>query len=95
MSTTTNARKIKLALTAGLINSNLSGNALQAVMDIMNSFAAEVGSLLDHLPGRRAKLGQDMIKETYIVRYERMTISIDLISNLRAKIQTIQGFQIS
>lgn len=95
MNSTANARKIKLALTAGLINRNISGNALQAVMDVMSSFAADVGNLLGFLPGRKAALGQDMIKETYIVKYEHLTISVDLISNLRAKIQTIQGFQIS
>lgn len=88
-----NTHKIKLALTAGLINKNTSGNALNAVKDLMTSLADEVGHFLGLRSMGNIKLGNG-IRESYTLNYENCTLNIDLISHPQVNRQTIQRFQL-
>lgn len=88
-----NTRKIKLALTAGLINRNTNGNALHAVKDLMTSFVDEAGHFLGLKPISNSKVG-NAIKERYTLNYENCTLNIDLVSHPQMNRQTIQRFQL-
>jgi hypothetical protein len=88
-----NTRKMKLALTAGLINQHTSGNALQAVKDLMNNFADEAGRFLGLSRERAIKLGAQTVQHTVALRYEHCTLQVDLISHPHR--QTIQQFRLS
>ena len=88
-----NTRKIKLALTAGLINKNTNGNALVAVKDLMNVFADEVGRFIGLQPVANRRIG-NAVRETYMLNYENCTLNVDLLSLPQAKRQTIQRFQL-
>ena len=89
-----NARQIKLALTAGLINRNHTENALLAVKEVMKTFAEDAGRFLGLASLGKAQINRDVVKETFKLQYEHLTINIDLISNLKAKIETVQRFQL-
>ena len=88
-----NTRKIKLALTAGLINQNTNGNALNAVKDLMTSFADEVGHFLGLKPISNSRMG-NAVRERYALNYEHCTLNIDLVSHPQVNRQTIQRFQL-
>ena len=88
-----NTRKIKLALTAGLINKNTNGNALMAVKDLMGAFADEVGRFMGLKPIGNSRIG-NAIRETYTLSYENCTLNVDLVSHPQANRQTIQRFQL-
>lgn len=88
-----NTRKIKLALTAGLINKNTSGNALSAVKDLMNSFADEAGRFLGLRSMGNSKMG-NAIRERYALNYENCTLNVDLVSHPQLNRQTVQRFQL-
>ena len=90
-----NSRKIKLALTVGLLNSgSQQQNALQAIKDLMSSFKDEVGNFLGQARLKNARLNRDHIVETYAIRFERCTLNVDLIRNLATKTQVVQGFRL-
>lgn len=89
-----NTRKIKLALTAGLINRNTNGNALQAVTELMTNFADEVGAFLGLTPVGHSSLDRNAIRERYALQYENCTLNVELVSNPKAQRQTIQRFQL-
>ncbi|MEL6661100.1 MAG: hypothetical protein AAFP77_26710 [Bacteroidota bacterium] len=88
-----NTRKIKLALTAGLINKNTNGNALDAVTDLMNAFANEVGRFMGLKPLGNARIG-NAVRESYALNYENCTLNVEVVSHPQAKRQTIQRFQL-
>lgn len=89
-----NTRKIKLALTAGLINQNTQGDALISVKELMHRFADEAGHFIGLVPQGRANLDQQTVRETYDLRYEHCTLNVDLVSHPLADRQTVQRFQI-
>lgn len=89
-----NTRKIKLALTAGLINRNTNGNALQAVTDLMTNFADEVGAFLGLTTVGHSSLDHNAIRERYALQYENCTLNVELVSHPKAQRQTIQRFQL-
>lgn len=87
-----NTRKLKLALTAGLINHNTNGNALSAVKDLMSNFADEAGRFLGLVPGRKQRLDDQAFRQNYALRYENCTLSVELVSHPHR--QSIQRFQL-
>ncbi len=88
-----NTRKIKLALTAGLINKNVSGNALQAVEELMTSFADEVGAFMGLKPVGHSSLDRNSIRERYALQYENGTLNVEVISHPGVNRQSVQRFQ--
>ncbi|MCB0565634.1 MAG: hypothetical protein KDD01_14785 [Phaeodactylibacter sp.] len=87
-----NIRKIKLALTVGLMNSNQS-NTLNAIKDLMLSFQ-EVGAFLGLTVTGNKRLNPALIKETYAIQFENCTVDVDLVSNPMTHSQAVQGFQL-
>jgi hypothetical protein len=75
-----NARQIKLALTAGLLNDQPNGNLLQTILEVMSGFAQEAGDFLGLRRNEQAAFGA-LTHESYDLRYERATISLELVSN--------------
>ena len=88
-----NTRKIKLALTAGLINKSTGNNALAAVKDLMNNFADDAGRFIGLTPLSNRTMGAT-VKERYALRYEHCTLNVDLLSYPQANHQMVQGFQL-
>ena len=89
-----NTRKIKLALTAGLINKNTDGNALHAVQSLMNNFGDEAGHFLGLRALGSGKLG-NAVRERYALNYENCTLNVDLVCHPQLNRQTVQRFQLT
>lgn len=88
-----NARKIKLALTAGLINKSSKDDALTDIKDLMRGFAEDVG----HFVGLRSLSNRafgSSVQERYALQYENCTLDIDLISYPKVNQQVIQNFKV-
>ncbi len=90
---TMNSRKIKFALSAGLLN-DASGNALLAAQDLMASFKDEVGAFLGLSQLKREPLNENHIRERYALKYERCTVDLDLVSNSVTNSRQVQRFQL-
>lgn len=88
-----NVRKIKLALTVGLMNTP-TGNALQQIKDLMQGFRDDVGAFLGLQEVNRAALNQNHEEYRYALRFERCTVDLDLIANPNTKTQIIRRFDL-
>lgn len=87
-----NIRQIKLALTVGLINSNVQNNAIQVVKELMAGFK-EVGAFLGLTIINKESLNQNHIKKTYALQFENCRLDVDLVSNPTTKNQYVHGFK--
>ncbi len=87
-----NIRKIKLALTVGLMNSN-PNNVIGAVKDLMLGFK-EVGAFLGSTVVGNVRLNPALVKKRYAIRFENCTLDVDLVSNPITQSQSVQGFQL-
>ena len=88
-----NIRKIKLALTVGLINSGRQGNGLALVKELMAGFQ-EAGRFLGLTRLQNNRLNAAHVRETYAIRYENCTLNVELVSNDETQRQYVQGFRI-
>ena len=89
-----NNRRIKLALTVGLMNAQKSNNQLGFIRDLMMDFV-EVGSYRGSRMLNNAKVNPSNTKQTYAVQFDNCTVNVDLISNSQTQNQYIQSFQIN
>ncbi len=89
-----NSRKIKLALTVGLMNAEASNNAIHFVKEVMQGFQ-EVGAFLGLALKDKAELNTNHIRQTYAVQFENCTVNLDLVSNPHTHYQYVQGFQLN
>ena len=88
-----NSRKIKIALTVGLLN-NESNNVLQAIKELMLGFQEEVGNFLGLSMVNRSRLNSEHILQTYAIQFERCRLDVDLVSNPHTRTEVVQGFQL-
>lgn len=88
-----NTRKIKLALTVGLMNNDPGNNALNLVRELMLGFQ-EVGSFLGLSLKGKSRLDTSHFKQTYALQFENCTLDLDLVQNPRTNSQYVQGFQL-
>lgn len=88
-----NNRKIKLALTVGLINSENNRNVLDFIKNLMLGFK-EVGAYLGLAMIDNHQLNNSHIKRTYAIRFENCRLDVDLVSNSQTKSQIVQSFQL-
>ncbi len=88
-----NTRKIKLALTVGLVNTP-AGNVLQVIKEQMQNFSDEVGRLVNIVQVKIAPLDPHHNNETYDLQFERCRLTVDLISNADTQTQVVHKFQI-
>lgn len=89
-----NTQKIKMALTAGLINQANGGATLHTIKNLMNNFAGEVGNFLGLTQLRNASLNPHATYETYALQYEKCTLNVELVSQPQSRVQTVQRFQL-
>lgn len=89
-----NSRKIKLALTVGLMNAEASNNAIYFVKEVMQGFQ-EVGAFLGSVLKDKSTLNSNHIRQTYAVQFENCTVNVDLVSNPNTQYQYVQGFQLN
>jgi hypothetical protein len=89
-----NSRKIKLALTVGLMNAGSSGNPLQFAKEILSGIQ-EVGSFLGLAVKNKSRLNAFHERQTYALQYENCTVDLDLVSNPVTHYQYVQGFQVN
>ena len=88
-----NNRKIKLALTIGLMNSEKGINPIGFIRELMLGFK-EVGKYIGMKMVKNAKLNTNNFLQTYAFQFENCTLSVDLVSNPKAKFQHVQSFNI-
>lgn len=88
-----NTRKIKLALTAGLINKSTGSNALASVKDLMSNFVDDAGSFIGLTSLSNRTMGTT-VKQRYALQYEKCILNVDLVSFPKANHQMVQGFQV-
>lgn len=88
-----NLRKIRLALTVGLLNKNEQSNLLKSIKELMKSFQ-EVGSYLDLTVTNSIQLSQSLIHRTFAIRYENVVLNLNLVTNTSTNAQHIQGFEL-
>lgn len=88
-----NLRKIKLALTVGLLNRTERSNTLKSIKDLLKGFN-EVGAFLDTKVTNSIQLSQSLIQRTFAVRYENLILNVNVVTNTSTHSQYIQGFDI-
>lgn len=87
-----NIRKIKLALTVGLLNAG-QDNVLNAVKGLMLGFK-EVGAFLGARLIGNERLNAALVRERYAIQFENCTLDLDLVSNPFTRSQSVQGFEL-
>ena len=92
---TMNTRKIKLALTVGLINSGTQHNVNQAIQDVMADLQEEVGAFLGLRPVRRSPLGDYGFREEVSYQYENCTLNVDVVHPARTAGASVQRFRLN
>ena len=89
-----NNRKIKLALTVGLVNTDVQANVISFIKDLMLGFK-EVGAFISSKILGNSRLNPSHVKETYLIQFENCTLNVELVSNPVTQNQYVQGFRIN
>lgn len=90
-----NIRKIKLALTIALMNTEAHPkSALKVVKDLMQNFQTEVGNFLGWSVVKNAALDKKHIKRSYKMQFENCSVDLDMVVNLFTKNHYVSGFQL-
>ncbi|MCG8326356.1 MAG: hypothetical protein MI974_01665 [Chitinophagales bacterium] len=87
-----NLRKIKLALTVGLINQPKQ-NALIGIREMVAG-SQDVGSFLGQSLLQNKPINDNLAKKTYALQFENCTINVDLLMNLCTNSEIVQRFQV-
>jgi hypothetical protein len=88
-----NIRKIKLALTVGLLNVGPSTNVLQIVKDLLADIQ-DLGTYLGQKQLNQTKISPISTKETVALQYEHGTIALDVIRHRAHPHQLVQQFRL-
>lgn len=89
-----NTRKVKLALTVGLINKCAQCSPIQAVKDIMKA-TKEVGSFIKSSIVDQRSLDANNQAAVYSLEFENCTLNLDLVFNRHTRNQYVNGFQLN
>lgn len=89
-----NIRKIKLALTVGLMNLE-PGNVLQGIREVMQDFRDEAGAFLNFRLVRSKELNANLLEQTYAMQFERVTLNVDLVSNRATNTEVVRTFSLN
>ena len=87
-----NLRKIKIALTVGLMNID-PNESVPNVRNLMSD-VQEAGSFLGQALVSNESLGDNLTKKKYAIKFENCTVNLDLLSNMITNNHTVQGFQV-
>lgn len=89
-----NTRKVKLALTVGLINKCAKCSPIQAVKDVMSA-TKEVGSFIKSSIVSQRPLDSNNQASVYALEFENCTLNLDLVVNRHTRNQYVNGFQLN
>lgn len=89
-----NSRKVKLALTVGLMNAGNDSNLVQFAQEVLLGIK-EVGSFLGLALKDQSKLNAYHERQTYALQFENCTVDLDLVSNPITQYQYVQGFHVN
>lgn len=87
-----NNRKLKLALTVGLINAG-NNNLLKAIRELVSGFK-EAGAFLGEKLIGKYLLNTNTENQRYSIRFENCTVDVELIANRHNCNQYVRGFNI-
>lgn len=87
-----NLKKIKLALITNLINNSEVKYPLSQVKRMMKEFAEEVGTFLSIDLLNQLKLNRDLEQENFELKYENLTVNLQLVRNTRTNATIIKDF---
>ena len=88
-----NTRKIKLALTVDLLNSNNQNNILNNIRELMSTFK-EVGAYIGAQLIGKDLLSPAIIRQSYAIQFEHCILDLDLVANPHTNSQHVQGFNL-
>lgn len=88
-----NIKKIKLALTVGIINAG-SGGALGKIRELMLTLKDDVGAMLTTRELPMAVLGPNMVQHSYALQYERCTLNVDVVCHTQTQHQMVRTFRV-
>lgn len=89
-----NLKKIKLALITNLINNSDVKYPLSQVKRMMKEFAEEVGTFLSIDLLNQLKLNRDLQQENFELKYENLTVNLQLVRNTRTNATIIKDFRV-
>lgn len=89
-----NLRKIKLALTVGLINSPTSDNPLNSAKALMEDYQKEAGTYQGTFETSRTPLNDNLEKISHALKFEKCTLDVDVIADTRGTKSSIQKFDL-
>ncbi len=87
------ARKIKLALTVGLINRN-NTNVLRTAQELMAGFREEAGKFVGTTPAGQQEISQNMTLQRYALRFEKVTLDLELVCDTVRRQEIVQSFKL-
>jgi hypothetical protein len=88
-----NFRKVKLALSVGIMNQE-TGQALKEVEGMMDAFQGEVGKLVDRRVFTKSNLSRSFEQQNFALQFEHCTLNVELISNLITHTEVINNFSL-
>lgn len=88
-----NTRKIKLALTVGLLNNSNQGNVFSKIRELMSTFKEAGAYIGSQLIGKDV-LNPAIIRQSYAIQFENCVVDLDLVANPHTNSQHVQGFKL-
>ena len=89
-----NIKKIKMALTIGLMKNADSANLIQTLKDMMQNFREEIGTFLGQQELAIRSLNANHVQHSYAIQFERCTLNVDLINNPHTNVQVVKSFNV-
>lgn len=87
-----NLRKIKLALTVGMINRH-QHISLPGIRQMMSNIK-EAGAFVSQVLVNNQPIHANLTKETYAIHFENCTLDVNFFKNPATNSWTVQGFEI-
>jgi hypothetical protein len=91
---TMNLRKIKLALTIGLVNDPTT-NPVVTIKNAMRDFTDQVGKFLGFVVTGEKVIDENRYSKSYAVQFENCQLQVQLVTNKLNKIQAVRDFKVS
>ena len=89
-----NIREIKLALTVDLMNFPESPATVADVQNAMSRFHHEAGSFKGFTESDATFLGEGFETKSYALHFEKVTLDLDLFTNVHSSEQLVKGFNL-
>ncbi|MFQ5447410.1 MAG: hypothetical protein ACE5FF_10785 [Saprospiraceae bacterium] len=87
-------RKMKLALTVDLMNLGLPQNPLLMAQQAMQKFRSEAGKFKGLFLAEKFPINYSFESQKAALQFERCTLDLDLVTDVKSQVQYIQGFDL-